>query len=367
MSGQMIDWDLAVATATKLAGQGPTVSRTEADAGGRRAPRRRGALDAAGARVHRADRRGRHRPGPRRRPARAGSRPTRTRSPRSSSPVVDKLQERRGAPGPAHRGDRLPRHRPRGRRAARLPRRQGARPVRPLPRAGEPGDRPSSAGCCSSPPTSSTPSASSAPTRPTSGSGCACTRRPTACSSPRCRGCATTCRRRSTRSSTASTSTRSGSPPMLFDARTAGRRPGLRPRRHQPHRPVRHPGPARGHRPGDRRDVPARGARRRGHGRRRPRGDPHRRRDPPAVQPAPQGHGLPRPAGPAAARAGREDGAVPRRRALRPHGRRQGRHGRASTRCGSSPPTCRPRTRSATRQPGSAASTADRRLSSGRP
>jgi coenzyme F420 biosynthesis associated uncharacterized protein len=31
MSGQMIDWDLAVATATKLAGQGPTVSKAEAD------------------------------------------------------------------------------------------------------------------------------------------------------------------------------------------------------------------------------------------------------------------------------------------------------------------------------------------------
>ena len=31
MTGQMIDWDLAVATATRLAGQGPTVSKTEAD------------------------------------------------------------------------------------------------------------------------------------------------------------------------------------------------------------------------------------------------------------------------------------------------------------------------------------------------
>ena len=31
MSGQMIDWDLAVATATRLAGPGPTVSRTEAE------------------------------------------------------------------------------------------------------------------------------------------------------------------------------------------------------------------------------------------------------------------------------------------------------------------------------------------------
>jgi len=31
-SGQMIDWDLAVATATRMAGQGPVVSRDEADA-----------------------------------------------------------------------------------------------------------------------------------------------------------------------------------------------------------------------------------------------------------------------------------------------------------------------------------------------
>ena len=47
-------------------------------------------------------------------------------------------------------------------------------------------------GCCWLPPTSWRSSANSTCCRRISGSGSACTRRPTACSSPRCRGCAAT-------------------------------------------------------------------------------------------------------------------------------------------------------------------------------
>lgn len=64
------------------------------------------------------------------------------------------------------------------------------------------------AGCCSSPRTSSTSSVNWRSTRTTSGSGSHSTRRPTAPSSPVCRGSATTCRVRSSHSSTRPTSTR---------------------------------------------------------------------------------------------------------------------------------------------------------------
>ena len=100
------------------------------------------------------------------------------------APLIEKLQEKKGAPSAAGRGDRLADHRRRARRPARVPRLQGARAVRPVPRR----RRTSTAGCCWSRRTSCTPSASSRPTRTTSGSGSACTRRPTGCSSPRCRG-----------------------------------------------------------------------------------------------------------------------------------------------------------------------------------
>ena len=52
------------------------------------------------------------------------------------------------------------------------------------------------------------------------------------------------------------------------------------------------------------------------------------------VQPAAQGRRHPRPAAAPAARAGRQDGAVPRRREVRPRGRRQDRHGRVQRRLG---------------------------------
>ena len=99
MSGQMIDWDLAVATATRLAGQGPTVSKGEADevveelrAGAARStPLVReftGLTAQAGtAPVLVVDRQGWIQAN-----ADAFS--------QIIGPVVDKLQERRGAPGP---------------------------------------------------------------------------------------------------------------------------------------------------------------------------------------------------------------------------------------------------------------------------
>ena len=82
-------------------------------------------------------------------------------------------------------------------------------------------------------------------------------------------------------------------------------------------------------------------------------------RDPQEVHPAPQGRRRPRQAAAAAARAGPEDGAVPRRRGLRPRRRRQGRHGGLQRRLGRPGEPARPRRRSSTRRSGSPASTAE--------
>ncbi len=95
-------------------GEGPQVSRDEADDGGRRAARRRGPLDRAGARLHRA---GRRPSAPRRcswSTGRAGSRPTPTASPPCSRPIVDKLLREEGradraVPRPSARGSPAPR------------------------------------------------------------------------------------------------------------------------------------------------------------------------------------------------------------------------------------------------------------------
>ena len=99
MSGQMIDWDLAVATATKLAGQGPTVSRTEAEqvVGELRAGAERSTplvreftgltAEAGTAPVLVVDREG-------------WIQANADAFAQIIEPVVDKLQERRGAPGP---------------------------------------------------------------------------------------------------------------------------------------------------------------------------------------------------------------------------------------------------------------------------
>jgi coenzyme F420 biosynthesis associated uncharacterized protein len=99
MSGQMIDWDLAVATAGKLAGQGPTVSRDEADAvvaelragAERSTPLVREftglAAEAGTAPVLVVDRQG-------------WIQANADAFAQIIGPVVEKLQERRGAPGP---------------------------------------------------------------------------------------------------------------------------------------------------------------------------------------------------------------------------------------------------------------------------
>ena len=68
-----------------------------------------------------------------------------------------------------------------------LPRRAGARPVRPVRRR-----RRRRAGCCwSRPNVVRRPAGARRAGATTSGCGCACTRPPTGCSSPRCPGCAT--------------------------------------------------------------------------------------------------------------------------------------------------------------------------------
>ena len=86
------------------------------------------------------------------------------------------------AAGRGRRRDRLTADRRPGRHGAGLPVRQGPRAVRGLLRR-------TPASCCWSRRTSSRWSASSAPSRATSGSGCACTRSPTGSSSPRSPGC----------------------------------------------------------------------------------------------------------------------------------------------------------------------------------
>ena len=98
MSGQMIDWDLAVAAASKLAGEGPTVSRTEAEqvVGELRAGAARSTplvreftgltAEAGSAPVLVVDRKG-------------WIQANADAFAQVITPVVDKLQERRGAPG----------------------------------------------------------------------------------------------------------------------------------------------------------------------------------------------------------------------------------------------------------------------------
>ena len=91
---------------------------------------------------------------------------------------------------------------------------------------------------------------------------------------------------------------------------------------------VQTPGAAGDRRPDHRGDVPARGPRRRRDGQRRPGGHSHRGGDPGQVHRPPAGSGL-RQGHPQAARPGRQDAAVPRRRGLLQDRDRPGRHGRA--------------------------------------
>ncbi len=167
----------------------------------RRAQGRRRPVHRPGARLHRA-----WRPRNVRRrcsswTAPAGCRPTPTASPTCIGPLVEKMQSRKGAPGPVDGGGRLQGHRHGGRRPAGLHVLEGARPVRPVllrtrSRRQHPVDRAAAAG---RPQHRARRERARAWTAPTSGSGCACTRRPTGCSSPPCPGCATTSRARSTR------------------------------------------------------------------------------------------------------------------------------------------------------------------------
>ena len=203
-------------------------------------------------------------PGQRRRlrdRARAGGRQARPR----------RRARRPGCPWPSGRGSPAPR----SALLLGLPRRQGARPVRPVPRA----VGPAAAGRAQHRPRRARARRRPAPT---SGSGSACTRRPTGCSSPRCRGCATTCSPRS--HALADTVEPSEAPRRRLRA-DRPRRSAAAARR-QPARRARHPRAEGDPRPGHRRDVAARGPRRRRDGRRRPERDPVGRRHPQEVQPS---------------------------------------------------------------------------------
>ena len=128
----MVDWDLAVRIGSRIAGDGPTVTRDEATAAV--AELRAGADRSTGlvreftglaaaestAPVLVVDRAGWVQ-------ANADAFAT------ILGPVVDKLNDEEAAER-SHAGDRLEDHRRRGRRAARLPGQQGAGPVRPVPR-----------------------------------------------------------------------------------------------------------------------------------------------------------------------------------------------------------------------------------------
>ena len=324
-----VDWDLAKSSARRLVPAGPRVSAREAAdvvASLRSAAQRAAAPVAETARLH----------------APAGSSPVlvvdragwidaNVDSLRDMlEPVIDTMldKHRRTAPGAGlGQTHRQQDHRRRGGRAAGVPGRQGARPVRP--RAGRPA--PAAAGGAQHrarraraggrPPT-------------TSGSGCACTRRPTGCSSPRSRGCAThlvdagpragSSAWRPTPSSSAASSQQLAAQ-RCPEAAAQRRRRGLARRCSRPRSSGRSIGRA------DRGDVAARGPRRRGDGRRGPPGHPHGGGDPGEVPAAPPGAAR-RPAAAPAARPRGQDAPVPRRRALRPGGHRHGRHRRVQRR-----------------------------------
>ena len=135
----MVDWDLAVSVGSRLAGAGPEVSRAEADAVVAELRDGRRPVDRAGPRLHRAGRRSRG--APRRSwssTGRAGSRPTPTASTCCVARWSTSSPRRRARPTGHQQGRRVAGDRRRGRRPARLPGRQGARPVRPVPRPGRP-------------------------------------------------------------------------------------------------------------------------------------------------------------------------------------------------------------------------------------
>ena len=338
----MVDWDLAVRIGGRLAGEGPTVGRDEAAAiveelraGADRSTGLVREFTGLVARDHSA-------------PVLVVDRASWVQANADAFAtllVTDRGQaHREEAADRDHRSDRVAGHRRRGRQRARLPGVEGARPVRPVPRA----------------------------------------RRPAAA-----RGAQHRARRARARGGPARLPALGlparGDPPGAVhrgpvDARAhvradpevrrdhgavraAGGRPHPGPRgaqerprrrlvRGQPPRRGRYAGAAGAARRPDRRDVAARGSRGRRHGRRRPDRHPVGRQDPRQVQRAPQGGRRPRPVPAPGARPRRQDGAVPRRCRVRPHGRRQRPGCPASTWSGSSPTTCPPAPRSPTPTPG---------------
>ena len=353
----MIDWDFAVATASRLAGPGPVVSRDEADEVV--AELRAGArpLDAAGARVHRA---GRRRggtadvlvvdrpgldPGQRRR-LRAGHHAARRQAPGAQ-----------GRSDRAVRGRRLPGH-----RRSRSARCSASWPAR-----------------CSASSTRSTHRRA----RPRSGRLLLVA--PNIVHAERELGVDPT------RLPALGLPAR-GDPPGAVHRRALDARPHpQRDRQHRRHRRDR-PGQARRDRRRRRQEASATWSAARSDASHRSTCSPPRRsarsidritgvmslleghadvvmdgvgpevipigrRHPREVQPAPQGRRLRSTAlAPPAARPRRQDGAVPQRRRASSAASSTRSAWRASTRCGSSRPTCRPRTRSATPQPGCAGS-----------
>ncbi len=208
-SADMVDWDLAVATARRLAKPGPAVSAEEARSVVTDLKAFAEEADRTGSLVHRAGRDGRGGTGRRRRPGwlGAGQRRRDAGDHHAAHRQASRPQDQLRAAGPGRaQGDRR-----RNRSVARVPVREGARPVRPVlvrrirrptrqPMRGpaaarRPERRPRRAGARAS-------------IHATSGCGCACTRRPTGSSSPRCRGCATTSAPRSRPSSPRLRSTR---------------------------------------------------------------------------------------------------------------------------------------------------------------
>ena len=256
MTPEMVDWDLAVSIGSRLAGEGPTVSPDEAEAvvaelrdGADRSTglvREFTGLDA----------------GERTAPVLVVDRPGWIQANADGfatvlAPIIDKSAEKKGPPAVAQAvGSRVtgaevggllgflagkvlgqfdPFHEPSGRLLLVAPNIVHVeRELRPTPA--------------------------------TSGSGSACTRRPTGCSSRPCRGCATTCSARCT--AIADTVEPAGflddGLQRIAEALKGGRSGSLLDA-------ARHAGAEGDPRPDHRRDVAARGPRRRRHGRRRAR------------------------------------------------------------------------------------------------
>ena len=343
----MVDWDLAVSIGSRIAGDGP----------GRHSRRGRRPWSPSSARAPTGPR-GWSATSPGWWPPTAPRRSWSSTAPgwvqanadgfaTALAPMVDKLTSGKRAPSGARPGGRLPGHRRRGRRAARLPRRQGARPVRPVLRA----VRPAAAGRAQH-----RPRRARARRRPPRlpALGVPARGDPPGAVHRRARGSPTTCSARCTPIA------ETLEPSKLLDEGARPDRRGAqgRARRRQPARPGRQPGAEGDRRPGHRRDVAARGPRRRGDGRRRPDGDPDRRRHPQAFNQRRKGAGALDRLLRRAARPRRQDGAVPRRRQVRPRPSSTRSAWRSSTPSGSGPRTSRPRPRSPTRRPGSPASLA---------